>query len=195
MKQKRQDKKGSFRMKKMICILALTLLCTGCTSCSMNTADATESTAFSTAKAIENTTGDSVIEVSAMAAPDRTKSDQSYYQPLNTHTTDENYVMSGTIHLDQWRGLVKIVAPEDAVLTIKGTLTKAEGEIQLLCDEPDGNIATLAESTDNTDQPLSIDAAINIKSGTSYIYFFGLDSVYDFDINLGLSDDFKYYLY
>ncbi len=120
--------------------------------------------------------------------------EQNIYAPLETRTADGAYKITGRIYLSDKRTAAKVEAASDTDIHIKGTVTRIEGDMKLIYEGRDGSTVILAESTVDSEQPVTIDTVLSVKAGTGNIYFSGASAVYDFDISFGLSDDIKYYL-
>ncbi|PNV59840.1 hypothetical protein C0033_22360 [Clostridium sp. chh4-2] len=184
-------------MKKRILLLAICLLCTGCSSPVNSRSNASvEISSASAAELIEPIETDDHSAFEAVEAGDTETGGitQTYYNPLHAHAEKDHYELSGKIILKEQRGLIKIEAPEDTDLTVKGSITRVMGEIQLIYLDSDGTSVTLANMETDGDQTLEIDTTVHTKTGKGSIYFSGSSSEYDFDLSLWPSDDINYYL-
>lgn len=183
-------------MKKTICILALILLCSVTETKGEVTQNLSAEMASPTHKAWKAVNAHWSETATAELTDDEKKENfkkQNLYSPLKVNRTENTYHMNGTIFLNDRRCLTEIEAQADTDITIKGTLTRTEGDIKLLYRDVNNTVTTLIDSGESTDQPITIDQVLNIKAGRGEIYFSG-SAVYDFDLDLGLSDNLAFYL-
>lgn len=149
-------------------------------------------------KTVEETACAHGVETLDMARPSSEADKENFkkqnlYCPLQTKTADGNYEVRGSIYLSDHRTLTVIEAQADTQISMKGTITRVEGDIKILYKDSDGTIITLADSQDSENTSVPIDTVLNIKKHRGEIYFSG-SCIYDFDIKLETSDNVKYYL-
>lgn len=168
-------------MKYLGIFLMLAVLCTGC---SVEEKSGREETAAASFQAIENPEGS-----------DRGEDGNGYYENYATNSTEDSFRLYGTIHQGTTdRGLVRMEAVSGVEITVQGKLTRQEGELQLVYEDEDGTTVILAEGSADSGEAVSVDAVIQSETGKGKIYFKGPDAVYEFELELTLSEEIKYYL-
>lgn len=177
-------------MKKLISVLAVVLVCTAFpvkAECIQK--DPSETADHNEGISVEEILPEHDLDYKSA----QNFKNQNLYAPYMSKITDENYEIKGTIYLSDKRGLAKVKAAEDTEVVIKGTITRVEGDMRILYEDPDGSMTVLVESQKDSEQPMTVDQAFNIKAGTGNLYFSSSSAIYDFDLKLKLSDEIHYY--
>lgn len=153
-------------MKQIIASICALLLLTGCASNSMD-------------ESFHENTGSKIFNV-----------DTSYFDNYTHEQTDTAYIITGRViqKNDENAIVINIHAEESKTVNVSGTLTKVSGDdIELVYVPEDGEEVKIADNAST-----SYDAAITISKGDGRIIFMGENAVYDFEIELELTDGVSY---
>lgn len=127
--------------------------------------------------------------------PAKTGGEEGYYHNFHTESTKNHYKISGTIHQNsRERGMIRFEAAPGTEITIKGYIKREEGDIRLVYEDQDGSILLLAQGGAESDETVKIDTSVKVKLGEGRIYFTGWPAVYEFELELGPSEEVRYYL-
>lgn len=197
-------------MKKLVCILTLSLLLTGCSRPESpvpqppaSGAEPGSGPAVDSGIAAASGSGSAIEESDGV--PNLRLEDQTYYSDFTSNQKEGSFAVSGTVHQNRnIKGLVKAEVLKETDLTVSGSLTCAEGTLKLLCRQPDGTEITVAEGiameeasgkasgAKENDKDFSV--TIKAAPGTNFFYFSGTDAVCGFNLDFSLSDSVSYYL-
>lgn len=149
-------------MKKMIVIICASLLLTGCASNSMN-------------ESSHEKTGSKFFNVKT-----------SHFDSYTNEQTDTAYIITGRVTQENDGNAiaVNIHAEESGMVNVRGTLTKISGNnTELVYVSEDGEKVKIADNSS-----ASYDTAISIPKGEGKIIFMGESAVYDFELELELTE-------
>lgn len=197
-------------MKKLVCILTLSLLLTGCyprpeSPVPPQTAGAESGSGPAVDSGINAASGSASATEELDSVPNLRLEDQTYYSDFISNQKENFFSVSGTIHQNRnIKGLIKAEVLKETDLTVSGSLTCAEGTLKLLCRRPDGTEITIAEGipeeetsgkasgAEEDDKEFSV--TIKAAPGTNFFYFSGTDAVCDFNLDFSLSESASYYM-
>lgn len=118
---------------------------------------------------------------------------ENVFQPLSTQKTGNDYHIEGTAYLCRDRNLVDVEAAADTEISISGSLERNEGEIKLLFQDTNGDIAAIIDSEDYEEAVIEVNLTLQLNKGNGRFYFSGSSCIFDFDLTFSPQEEVNYF--